>query len=51
MEYDPAPISGGVPETARPEVVDAAENRIATLNKSAGHINMIDEAAARFLLT
>ena len=49
LEYDPAPISGGVPETARPEVVHAAENRIATLNKSAGHIIMIDEAAARFL--
>ena len=51
LEYDPAPISGGVPETALPAVVDAAKTRIRTLNDSKGHINMIDEAAARFLQT
>ena len=50
LEYDPSPISGGVPETARPEVVDAAKTRIAALNNSSDHIKMIDEAAARFSL-
>ena len=47
IEYDPAPISGGVPETARTEVFDMAKNRIATINKSGGHINMIDAAASK----
>jgi cyclohexyl-isocyanide hydratase len=50
LEYDPSPISGGVPETARTEVVDAAKTRIAALNHSNDYIKMIDEAAARFSL-
>lgn len=45
IEYDPQPISGGVPETARPETVDRAKNRIADLNKAGDFISMIDEAA------
>lgn len=45
IEYDPQPISGGVPETARPETVDRAKNRIANLNKAGDFISMIDEAA------
>jgi cyclohexyl-isocyanide hydratase len=49
LEYDPAPISGGVPETARSQVVDAAKTRVEMINKSRNYTRMIDQAATRLL--
>ncbi|MAH84097.1 MAG: hypothetical protein CBB68_07100 [Rhodospirillaceae bacterium TMED8] len=48
IEYDPAPSAGGLPETARTEIVDLARNRIFELNMAGGHLEMIDEAALKF---
>ncbi len=51
LEYDPKPISGGVPETAKAETIGRAKNRISILNEAGEHIKMIDEAASKLLVT
>lgn len=46
LEYDPAPISGGLPETARPEILDKAQRRMSTRSAKEDRVATIDKAAA-----
>ena len=46
IEYDPAPLSGGVPETARPEVVDLVRSMMEERN--AERAETITRIAAQF---
>lgn len=46
IEYDPEPLSGGVPETARPEIVEQLSTMMLTRHQ--GRFEQIDKAAAAF---
>lgn len=46
LEYDPAPLAGGVPEAARPEILDKVQRRISKRNGEGDRIARINEAAA-----
>jgi len=44
IEYDPEPIAGGVPETARPEILEIVKTRVSTTSRE--RIATITEVAA-----